>query len=188
MKAPLLRHLALGALLALPGACQPGSADKAPGHDTAGTQAPGVGAARGDTVGTTPGTAMDSLGQRPEDAVATVRTYLAALVARDYARAAALLDAGAAGGGDSAAFAHAHGDTTVSGFEVGEPGDVGAAAGSRYVEVPVVMRGATPDRPPLLLHGRVTLRRSVVDGATDAQRRWRISRIEWSSNAKPAQQ
>jgi hypothetical protein len=125
----------------------------------------------------------DSAGTTSEHPTAIVRAYFTALVARDFARAAALSETG----GDSAAFARAHGDTTVTSFEVGEPGDVGAAAGSRYVIVPVVMRGTTPDRPPLLLHGRVTVRRSGVDGATDAQRRWRIYGIEWSSNAKPAQ-
>jgi hypothetical protein len=46
---------------------------------------------------------------------------------------------------------------------------------------------ATPERPPLLLHGIVTLRRSVVDGASDAQRRWRTAGIEWSTSGKPAQ-
>jgi hypothetical protein len=121
----------------------------------------------------------DSAGTTAEDPAATVRAYFTALVARDFARAAALSEAA----DDPAAFARAHGETTVASFEVGEPGEVGAAAGSRYVVVPVVMRGTTADRPPLLLHGRVTVRRSVVDGATDAQRRWRVYGIEWRSNA-----
>lgn len=130
----------------------------------------------------------DSLGRRPEDAVATVRSYLAALSQHDYARAALLWDDGAVpGAGDSAAFRRAHGDTTITAFGVGDPGAVEAAAGSRFIEVPVTIEGTAPGRPPLRLHGRVTLRRAEADGATEAARRWRIARIAWSSNAKPPQ-
>ena len=130
----------------------------------------------------------DSLGRRPEDAAAAVRSYLASLSQRDYARAASLWAENATdGAGDSAAFRRAHGDTAIVRFDVGVPGRVEGAAGSRYVTVPVVVDAATPERPPLLLHGIVTLRRSVVDGASDAQRRWRIAGIEWSTSGKPAQ-
>ena len=132
--------------------------------------------------------AADSLGRRPEDAAATVRSYLAALSQRDFARAALLWADGAdPGAGDSAAFARVHGDTTITAFGVGDPGRVEGAAGSRVIEVPVTVEGTTPGRPPLRLHGRVTLRRSEVDVASEAARRWRIARIEWSSNAKPPQ-
>ena len=135
-----------------------------------------------------PGPATDSLGQVRPDAAATVRAYLAALAQRDFRQAMALWEPGAdAAAVDSASFARAHGDTTVSEFEVGAPGGVEGAAGSRYVLVPVVLHGSAPDRPPLLLHGQVTLRRSVVDGASEEARHWRISRIAWSSNAKPVQ-
>ena len=130
----------------------------------------------------------DSLGRRAEDAAATVRSYLAAMSQQDYARAAMLWDDGAdPGAGDSAAFRRAHGDTTLTAFDVGTPGAIEGAAGSRYIVVPVVIAGTTADRPPLRLHGRVTLRRSTVDGASEAAQRWRIHRIEWSSNAKPPQ-
>ena len=132
--------------------------------------------------------AYDSLGRRPEDAAVTVRSYLAALTQRDYSRAASLWDDGATdGAGDSAAFQRAHGDTAIARFEVGAPGPVEDAAGSRYITVPVTVHGSTPQRPPLLLHGLVTLRRSLADGASEPQRRWRISRIEWSTSGKPAQ-
>lgn len=130
----------------------------------------------------------DSLGRRAADAVATVRSYLAALSQRDFARAARLWDDGAEpGAGDSAAFRRTHGDTTLTAFGVGEPGRVESAAGSRVIEVPVTIEGTTPDRPPLRLHGRVTLRRLEAEGASEAARRWRIARIEWSSNTKPSQ-
>ena len=132
--------------------------------------------------------AYDSLGRRPEDAAVTVRSYLAALTQRDFSRASSLWDDGATeGAGDSAAFERAHGDTAIARFEVGAPGAVEGAAGSRYITVPVTVHGSTPQRPPLLLHGLVTLRRSVADGASEPQRRWRISRIEWSTSGKPAQ-
>ena len=137
---------------------------------------------------TTTATTLDTpAGRRPEDVTAVVRSYLDALRRRDYASAASLwADGATAGAGDSAAFRRAHGDTSVAGFVVGSPGRIGAAAGSRYVEVPVTMEGTAPDRPPLRLHGIVTLRRSVVDGASEAQRRWRIARLEWSTSGKPA--
>jgi hypothetical protein len=130
----------------------------------------------------------DSLGRRAEDAAATVRSYMASLTQRDYARAAMLWEEGAdPGAGDSAAFARAHGDTTWTAFDVGAPGPVEGAAGSRFIVVPIIAAGTTADRPPLRLHGRVTLRHSVVEGASEAARRWRIQRVEWSSNAKPPQ-
>lgn len=164
------RHAALLALAL--GACTPDGDARRAREDTAGRAA----------------VAADALGRRPEDAVATVRSYLAALSQRDYARAALLWDEGVdPGTGDSAAFRRAHGDTTITAFGVGEPGRVEGAAGSRFVEVPVTIEGSAPERPPLRLHGRVTLRRSEAAGASEAARRWRIARIEWSSNAKPPQ-
>jgi hypothetical protein len=160
----------LPAMLLLPGCRRDSEGEQQPGDTSAASAA------------------YDSLGRRPEDAAVTVRSYLASLTQRDFERASLLWDDGAtAGAGDSAAFRRAHGDTTITRFEVGAPGTVEGAAGSRYITVPVVVHGATKDRPPLLLHGVVTLRRSVVDGASEPARRWRISRIEWSTSGKPDQ-
>jgi len=180
MNERVVRMLRIGAIVTLLVACGERSSSPPLRVDSA--------AASGAASAPTSGAAPDSFGRRPEDAAATVRAYLAALTQRDFGQASALWEPGAdAAAVDPASFARAHGDTTVLEFEVGAPGRVEGAAGSRYVVVPVVMRGSARDRPPLLLHGQVTLRRSVVDGATEAARRWRISRIAWSSNAKPAQ-
>lgn len=180
MKERAVRALSIGAIVTLLVACgerssnPPHRVDSATVSDTASAPASG--------------TVPDSVGRSPEDAAAIVRAYLGALTQRDFGQASALWEPGAdAAAVDSAAFARAHGDTTVLEFDVSAPGRVEGAAGSRYVVVPVVMRGSARDRPALLLHGQVTLRRSVVDGATEAARRWRITRIEWSSNAKPRQ-
>ena len=179
MNEQVFRTLRIGALVTLLVACGQRSSSPPPRDDSAAS-----GAASAPTSAASP----ESIGQRPEDPAATVRAYMTALTRRDFGKASAFWEPGAdAAVVDSASFARAHGDTTVAEFEVGTPGGIEGAAGSRYVVVPVVMRGSAPDRPPLLLHGQVTLRRSVVDGAMDAMRHWRISHIAWSSNAKPAQ-
>ena len=175
-----IRTLSIAAVTALLVACERGSSSPPPRPDSA--AAPG--AASAPTLDAAP----DSVGLRPEDAAATVRAYLGALSRRDFGEASKLWAPGAdVAAGDSVAFARAHGDTTVAEFEVDAPGGIEGAAGCRYIVVPVVLRGSAPGHPPLLLHGQVTLRRSVVDGASEAAKHWRISRIAWSSNGKPPQ-
>ena len=71
-------------------------------------------------------------------------------------------------------------DTTVAAFRIGTPGRIEGAAGSRYVDVPLTVDLATPTAP-IRLRGIATLRRAVVDGASDVQRSWRIVRIQWSA-------
>lgn len=68
---------------------------------------------------------------------------------------------------------------TLVSFSIGTPGPIEGAAGSRYVTIPftaVITNGATSGE----VLPKATLRRAVVDGATDVQRRWRIVRIDWS--------
>ena len=57
---------------------------------------------------------------------------------------------------------------------VGTPGPIGAAAGSRYVEVPVRIAARTHAGARQSFSGSYTLRLSVVDGATPEQRSWHI--------------
>jgi hypothetical protein len=57
---------------------------------------------------------------------------------------------------------------------VGTPGPIGAAAGSRYVEVPVRIAARTRTGVQQNYAGFYTLRLSVVDGATPEQRSWHI--------------
>lgn len=69
---------------------------------------------------------------------------------------------------------------------VGAPGDIEGAAGSLYVEVPVVIYGRLKSGPEYHRSGKATLRRvNNVDGATADQLRWRIAQIDLSGPRKP---
>lgn len=57
---------------------------------------------------------------------------------------------------------------------VGTPGPIGAAAGSRYVEVPIRIAAKTRAGARQNFSGSYTLRLSVVDGAAPEQRSWHI--------------
>jgi hypothetical protein len=63
--------------------------------------------------------------------------------------------------------------------QVGKPTDMEGAAGSVYITVPVVLRGATSAGSAFTCRGDATLRRvNDVPGSTDRQRQWHISTIE----------
>ena len=69
---------------------------------------------------------------------------------------------------------------------VGGPGRIEGAAGSRYVTVPVQFSGTLRNGRPFVEKGAVTLRRvGEVDGATRAQKRWRIYSVDVKSSATP---
>ncbi len=66
--------------------------------------------------------------------------------------------------------------------QVGAPGEIEGAAGSLYVEVPVVVYGRLKSGEEVHMNGPVTLRRvNDVPGSTVEQRRWHIS----ASGVKP---
>jgi hypothetical protein len=110
------------------------------------------------------------------DAVAVVRAYYAAINEGQYPRAYALWSGGGSASGQSAEqFAGGFADTAQVVVEPGEPGRVDAAAGSRYVEVPVSIRATRDDGSVHRYAGSYVLRRAVVDGATAEQRAWRIA-------------
>lgn len=110
------------------------------------------------------------------DAVAVMRDYFAAINSGNFARAYALwADGGRASGQSPQAFADGFADTTGISVELLPPGRVDAAAGSRFVEVPVNLRASLRDGGERRLTGDFTLRRAVVDGATPEQRAWRIA-------------
>ncbi|SFK35421.1 hypothetical protein [Lysobacter sp. cf310] len=111
----------------------------------------------------------------PQDAVAVVRDYYAAINARSYARAYALWsDGGRASGQSPQQFADGFADTTGVSVEILPPGRVDAAAGSRYLEVPVALTASQRDGSQRKYVGAYVLRRAVVDGATPEQHAWRI--------------
>ena len=110
----------------------------------------------------------------PEDAVALVRNYYAAIEARDYDRAY-LSWADGANRQTPEQFAAGFATTAHVAATIDTPGRMEAAAGSRYIEVPVAIESAQQDGSVRRYVGAYTLRRAVVDGATPEQRQWRIA-------------
>ena len=124
---------------------------------------------------TVPGEAVATTEPTPEDAVAVIRDYYGAINSGDFSRAYVLWsDEGNASGQSPQQFAAGFADTTGISVDMQPPGNVGAAAGSRYVEVPVAIVATQRDGSQRRYVGAYTLRRAVVDGATPEQRAWRI--------------
>lgn len=112
-------------------------------------------------------------------AAAVVRSYYADIAAGRYREAyERWAGAGAASGQTFAAFAGGFAGTATVTVDVGVPGRVEGAAGSRYVEVPVVIEAVTTGGEEQRFTGSYTLRRSVVDGASPEQRRWQLHAAE----------
>lgn len=65
-------------------------------------------------------------------------------------------------------------DTETTEVTTGTIGGEDAAAGSRYVTIPVTIDARTKGGKKQSFTGEYVLRRSVVDGATPEQRSWRI--------------
>lgn len=122
----------------------------------------------------------------PEEASAVIRTYYAAINALDYPRAYALWsDGGRASGQSPEQFAAGFGETSVVMVDIGTPGAVEGAAGSRFIEIPVTLRAQQSDGSSRRFEGRYVLRRAVVDGASDTQRSWRIASADLREVASP---
>lgn len=112
----------------------------------------------------------------PEDAVAVIRSYYEAINSGDFDRAYVLWsDEGRASGKSPQQFAVGFIETTGISVELQPPGNVDAAAGSRYIEVPVAITATHRDGSQHRFAGKYVLRRAVVDGATPEQRQWRIA-------------
>lgn len=112
-----------------------------------------------------------------DDAVAVVRGYYAALASHDAARAHAYWVQGTR----PAAAPASDADTVSLSADVGAPGGLDAAAGSRYLKIPVTITRTLRDGSTARTSSVVTLRRSVVDGATPEQRAWRIAFVDVAS-------
>lgn len=111
----------------------------------------------------------------PADAVAVVRDYYAAINAGNFDQAYALWsDGGNASGQTPQQFAGGFAATSGVSVQIDAPGNVDAAAGSRYIEVPVAITATHRDGSVHRYVGAYTLRRAAIDGATDEQRAWRI--------------
>lgn len=104
-----------------------------------------------------------------------VRRYYAAIDAKDYRDAYDLWgDGGRASGQTFSEFRAGFAGTANVAVDIGTPGRIDPAAGSRYVDVPVVVRAVTRGGEPQRFEGKYSLRRTVVDGSTPEQRRWHI--------------
>lgn len=133
----------------------------------------------------TPGTAADShpqgtvIGDSAEpgvdDAVTVVRDYYDAINRGAYERAYALWSGrGSASGKSLQQFSDGFAETGRDSIDIKRPGRVDAAAGNRFVEIPVKVTAINRDQSRSTYSGIYVLRRSVVDGATPEQRKWRI--------------
>jgi hypothetical protein len=107
-------------------------------------------------------------------AVEIVRAYYGAIEARDFIRAYNYWSEPGPPGQTRAQFERGFANTDSVNVEAGPPSQIGAAAGSRYIDVPVVVDAIEKSGTRQRFTGSYTLRRSVVDGATQAQREWRI--------------
>lgn len=113
------------------------------------------------------------------DAVGVLHAYFDAINARAFPQAyAAWSDGGRSSGQTPEQFAAGFADTIRVEATPGAPGAVDAAAGSRYIEVPVSIVATHRDGSTHRYEGLYTLRRAVVDGATPEQRAWRIASAE----------
>ena len=118
-----------------------------------------------------------------QGAANVVQIYYASIEGGKYAAARALWGNG---GEDSkaspAAFAAGFARYKEYHANIGGPGEIEGAAGSRYVTVPVQIYARLKDGRPDYQTGNVVLRRTEVDGATPEQRKWHI----YSIDLKPA--
>ena len=134
-------------------------------------------------TGLLPGASADATAQpgvpvepTPQDAVAVVREYYAAIDSGSYARAYALWsDEGRASKQTPQQFADGFTDTADVVATLGEPINEDAGAGQRYIQVPASITATRTDGSVHRYAGTYTLHRTVVDGATDEQRAWRIA-------------
>lgn len=142
--------------------------------------------AGGNGVGALPGPGTDPAadgatspaadGPGPAEAIGVMKAYYDSLNAHSYGSAYALWSGGGSASGQSPQqFADSFSQVAGMTVEIMEPGRIDAAAGSRYIEVPVAVKTTRADGSVHNYVGAYTLRRAVVDGASDEQRSWRIA-------------
>jgi hypothetical protein len=103
-----------------------------------------------------------------------VRRFYAAIDAKNFAAAYALREPGATPRQTLDQLAAHFAQTARVEVAIGNLRRVEGAAGSRYITVPVVVRAVSTGGENQLFEGTYTRRRSVVDGASADERRWRI--------------
>jgi hypothetical protein len=104
----------------------------------------------------------------------TLQAYYDAIADREYMRAYYLwADSGRASNQTLQSFRDGFKTTGSTEVRIGN-GRLEGAAGSQYAEFPVVVEATTGQGTPQRFEGTYVLRRSVVDGASAAQRQWHI--------------
>lgn len=105
--------------------------------------------------------------------------YYAAIDSRDYAKAYALWsDKGAASGQSFQHFSGGYANTRSVKADVGDPRDEEGAAGSRYIQVPVVLKAVQQDGSERDYRGHFILRAVMADGASEEKRHWHLASAE----------
>lgn len=109
-----------------------------------------------------------------------LQTYFASVAMGRYDDAYKLWgDGGRASGLSSDAFAQSFADYDSYNAQIGAPGRIEGAAGSLYVDIPVVVYGRRSNGAEVHESGTATLRRvNNVPGATPEQLSWRISSLK----------
>jgi membrane-bound inhibitor of C-type lysozyme len=118
-----------------------------------------------------------------QGAANVVQIYYASIEGGKYAAARALWgNEGTDSKLSPAAFATSFARYKEYHANIGGPGEIEGAAGSRYVSVPVQVYARLKDGRPDYQTGEIVLRRTEVDGATAERRKWHI----YSIDLKPA--
>jgi hypothetical protein len=108
-----------------------------------------------------------------------IRTYYGNIGEGDYVGAyQQWSEQGRASGQTLDEFRHGYAETADIRVVIGPPGRIEGAAGSRYVDVPVVIAAHTETGEDQCFRGVYTLRRAVVEGATPDQQRWTIYKAD----------
>ncbi len=119
------------------------------------------------------GATVDDLGA--QGAIAVVRDYYTSIDHHAYDRAYQYWGHdGAASGQSFEEFRKGFAKTASAAVNVGEPGRVEGAAGSRFVNIPVTITAVTTDGTRQIFSGTYSLRRVVIEGASEAERRWHL--------------
>ena len=115
----------------------------------------------------------------PQGAAQVVQSYYALIEAKQYAEAYRLWSAGGRSSRMTAEeFAASFGKYREYHAQIGAPGGQEGAAGTSYVEVPVVVYGKAADGSAFSRPGKVVMGRvNDVPGATAEQLQWRIREI-----------
>ena len=114
--------------------------------------------------------------------VQLVRRYYDAIQQRDFDRAYSLWsDSGRASGKSREEFEEGFAHTTRVRATIPDSASLEGAAGSQYATVPVTVESRLRNGTQQHFAGTYILRRSMVDGATEEQRRWHI----YSASIRP---